>query len=69
MDFRNTEYLRQYIKEHISEAAKLGQNEAGEVTQVSITPASVDIETFQNNGRTRHNTFWIDGTVEEWFET
>lgn len=70
LDFEDIEYLRDFIKRYSRPDAPVltGFNESGESVRISVFSDNVDVETFQNNGRTRHNTYWVDGTYEEWFE-
>lgn len=42
-----------------------GKNDDGEETMVSIGEDNIIMETCQNNGWLRENTYWKDGTVEE----
>ena len=70
LDFGDIDYLRQFIKQYSGQDAPVltGHNESGEAVRINVVDDNVDVETFQDNGRTRHNTYWIDGTSEEWFE-
>lgn len=45
-----------------------GVNEDGEDTMVEVTNDFVLVWTFQENGWTRKNYYYIDGTVEELYE-
>lgn len=45
-----------------------GKNEDGENVLVSVYYDRIVIETFQSNGWTRFNSYWKDGTREEWYE-
>lgn len=45
-----------------------GDNENLEEVMVSVAKDRIDVVTFQNNGWTRRNVYWRDGTREELFE-
>lgn len=69
IDFSNASYLRAFINAHADDDYPIiGLNEAGEHVEVSALSDNVDVMTFQKNGHTRHVTYWVDGTVEEWYE-
>ena len=42
-----------------------GESSEGEAVTISINPDHIVKETLQNNGWTRVNTYWYDGTQEE----
>lgn len=44
-----------------------GTSDKGEPTLISLSGNSVTITTFQDNGWTRENTYYRDGTEEELF--
>lgn len=69
LDFRNHSYLKEFIEAHKDEKFPLtGTNDFGETVIVSAVKDNVDVATCQANGYMRHNTYWIDGDVEEWYE-
>lgn len=47
---------------------KIGVNENGEDTQISISRDCIRVTTMQHNGWVRKNTYWRDGTREETFD-
>lgn len=68
-DFHNTTYLQQFIKKWSkSDVPFAGRNDLGEHVLVSVNEDNVDVATIQKNNVMRHNTYWLDGTSEEWFE-
>ena len=70
LDFRNRAYLKSYIAAHKDDEFPLsGKNEDGEMIMVSAVADNVDVCIFQSNGYVMHHTYWIDGEVEEWFES
>ena len=44
-----------------------GVNDNGEDQQIHISHDNIIVETFQENGWLRVNTYWYDGTCEETF--
>lgn len=61
--------LRRIMDEHgDSEVPFFGDNENLEEVMVSVAKDRIDVVTFQNNGWTRRNVYWCDGTREELFE-
>lgn len=69
LDFRNHKYLKSYIAAHKDDEFPLsGKTEDGELVMVSAVADNVDVAVFQSNGHVMHHTYWIDYTVEEWFE-
>lgn len=50
------------------DAPLFGRNESGETILISVNSDNVTVETFQNNGWTRENIYWVeDYSVEELF--
>ncbi len=45
-----------------------GANELGEDTQISVFSDRIIYTTFQQNGWTRRNVYWHDGTSEELYD-
>lgn len=69
LDFRNQAYLKSFIEAHKDDEFPLtGTDEKGQMVVVSAVADNVDVCIFQNNGHTMHHTYWLDYTVEEWFE-
>ena len=69
LDFRNLTYLKSFISAHKDDKFPLtGKNEKGEPVVISAVADNVDVATHQSNGWVIHHTYWIDTTVEEWFE-
>lgn len=70
LDFRNHSYLKAFIEAHKDEKFPLtGTNENGETVIVSAAQDNVDVAICQANGHMMHHTYWLDGEVEEWFES
>lgn len=44
-----------------------GNNAEGERVAISVNKDNITVETFQNNGWVRQNTYWNDCTTEETF--
>ena len=61
--------MRQLMDEYGgSNASFYGTNENIEQVSISIAKDRIDVVTFQDNGWTRRNVYWRDGTREELFE-
>ena len=66
---RDLHGMRQLMKEHgKSSNAYLGENENGESIEISIFEDNISVRTYQNNGWTRLNVYYEDGSSEELFE-
>lgn len=69
LDFRNYSYLKTFIAAHKDEKFPLtATNEKGELVIISAVSDNVDVAVCQSNGYMMHHTYWLDRTVEEWFE-
>lgn len=69
LDPSDLEGMRKLMDEHgDSETMFPGENEAGELTFVSIYHDRIIQATHQANGWVRLNTYWRDGTHEETYK-
>lgn len=69
LDPSDLEGMRKLMDEHgDSETMFPGENEAGELTFVSIYHDRIVQATYQANGWVRLNTYWRDGTREETYK-
>lgn len=75
--FADIRYLAEFIKEHKDDESLTitGLNQNNEFVYVTVNinendpeDDNVDVATAQANDVVRHNTFYRDGTTEEWFE-
>ena len=61
--------MRRLMDEYGGSSASFdGTNEDTEQVSISIAKDRIDVVTFQDNGWTRRNVYWRDGTREELFE-
>lgn len=70
IDFQDLDQLREVMDEHgdISQMV-FGKNpDTGEDQTIHISHENIILETNQNNGWVRVNTYWYDGTEEETFK-
>ena len=59
----------QLMKKHgDSKSSFLGENTDGETIEVGIFKDRISVRTYQNNGWTRLNVYYEDGSREELFE-
>ena len=71
IDFDSTDLdgMRRLMDEYGGSNASFdGTNENIEQVSISIAKDRIDVVTFQDNGWTRRNVYWRDGTREELYE-
>lgn len=67
--FEDDIYLKQFIEAYKHRSTPLqGKNTSSEFVIVDISDINVHLQTFQLDGLIRHNIYWLDGRVDEWFE-
>lgn len=68
-DSSDLDGMRRLMDEYGGSSASFdGTNEDTEQVSISIAKDRIDVVTFQDNGWTRRNVYWRDGTREELFE-
>lgn len=68
-DSTDLDGMRRLMDEYGGSSASFdGTNEDIEQISISIAKDRIDVVTFQDNGWTRRNVYWWDGTREEIFE-
>ena len=69
IDFTDFGALKELMKNHEKYSSSLvGENENHESVVIGIYADCIVTETLQNNGWTRKNVLWDDGTIEELYE-
>lgn len=68
-DSTDLDGMRRLMDEYGGSSASFdGTNENIEQVSISIAKDRIDVVTFQDNGWTRRNVYWRDGTREELYE-
>ena len=68
-DSSDLDGMRRLMDEYGGSSASFdGTNENIEQVSISIAKDRIDVVTFQDNGWTRRNVYWRDGTREELYE-
>ena len=68
-DSTDLDGMRRLMDEYGGSRASFdGRNENIEQVSISIAKDRIDVVTFQDNGWTRRNVYWRDGTREELYE-
>ena len=68
-DSSDLDGMRRLMDEYGGSSASFdGTNEDTEQVSISIAKDRIDVVTFQDNGWTRRNVYWRDGTREELYE-